>query len=209
MQEEWKKIAEFPNYSVSNMGRVRNDRKNTLMGNSYDSKGYYRVALSKNNKRHARRVHRLVAMAFIPNPQNKEQVNHLDGNKTNNVVSNLEWCTNQENQDHYWEYLDNGNRSKKISKRVKEAYKKNPNLSVQKRIAFQKNKAKIIEGTKLKLSKKIIRVEDGKIYNSISDASTELNISDGNIIAVCKGKRRAAGGYHWKYYEEVEYAREC
>lgn len=202
MQEEWKKIDGFPNYSVSNYGRVRNDKKDTLMGYSYDAKGYYRVALSKYNKRYARRVHRLVAQAFLPNPQKKEQVNHLDGDKTNNIVSNLEWCTNQENQDHYWNNLDNGQRRKNISLGLKRTYRENPGLAKQKAVAMNKNRGKIIQGIREKMTKKVIRVEDGKVFMSIKDAERETGIDNSNIVAVCKGKKRIAGGYHWVYYKE-------
>ena len=172
---EWRKIKDFPNYSVSNYGEVRNDRKNTYMGYSFDAKGYYRVALSKNNKRYARRVHRLVAQAFLPNPENKEQVNHLDGNKLNNRVCNLEWCTNQENQDHYWKYLDNGSRGQNISKGLKETYRKNPELAEQKRKYMSGRK--VSEETKHKLGKKVIRLEDKKIYFSIIYFVTFLRYS--------------------------------
>jgi len=204
MQErQWKKIVDFPNYSVSNFGEVRNDKKNTYMGYSFDAKGYYRVALSKNNKRYAKRVHRLVAQAFLPNPENKEQVNHLDGNKLNNNVCNLEWCTNQENQDHYWSFLDDGTRRNKISQGVKNAYKNNPKLAKDKRDAFYRNIDKILAGAKEKMSVSIVRLEDGKIYSSISDAERELGISNSNIVAVCKGRKSTAGGYHWGYYKEA------
>lgn len=200
-KEEWKKIEGFPNYSVSNLGRVRNDKKNRIMEYSYNAKKYYRVALSKNNKRYARLVHRLVAEAFIPNPDNKPQVNHIDGNKVNNCVNNLEWATNQENQDHYWKYLDDGKRRERISVGLKRAYQNNPDLAEQKRIYMLGRT--VSEETKRKLSKPIIRLEDGKIYYSTIEASKDLgkNIAP-NITKVCKGKKEKAGGYHWAYYEE-------
>ena len=70
--------------------------------------GYLQVALQKHKKRKDEKIHRLVAEAFIPNPENKPQVNHLDGNKLNNYYKNLEWCTNGENQIH--SYVLNPNR---------------------------------------------------------------------------------------------------
>jgi hypothetical protein len=65
--------------------------------------GYYRVVLCCNGKTHKKSVHRLVAEAFLPNPGDKPQVNHKDGNKLNNNVSNLEWCTASENSRHAWD----------------------------------------------------------------------------------------------------------
>ena len=70
------------------------------------SKGYLRVPLFKDGKRKWHKVHRLVAQAFIPNPENKPQVNHIDGNKQNNSITNLEWVTDAENKEHYKQITD-------------------------------------------------------------------------------------------------------
>lgn len=100
MIEIWKPIKNFKNkYYVSDTGLIKNN-KDKLLTPRPNKKGYLRVDLWKNNKKKHYRVHRLVAMAFIPNPQNKPQVNHKDGNKQNNCVDNLEWCTNEENRKH-------------------------------------------------------------------------------------------------------------
>ena len=98
MKEVWKTIEDFPSYEVSNLGRVRNKKTSKLLTLIPDKDGYLRVHL--NNDKNVKRVHRLVAQAFIPNKTNKDQVNHKDGDKTNNAVDNLEWCTSKENNDH-------------------------------------------------------------------------------------------------------------
>ena len=96
--EIWKKIEGFGNYSVSNEGRVKNDK--IFLKLSYNKRGYSQVVLWNENKNKIQTIHRLVAQAFIPNPDNKPEVNHIDYNKTNNHVSNLEWATKKENEDH-------------------------------------------------------------------------------------------------------------
>lgn len=113
--ETWKDIKGYEGmYRISNQGRVfaaaryRNDRGFTsprIMKQSKNKGGYHYVILSKNDNQKLSYVHRLVATAFIPNPQNKSEVNHIDGNPSNNHVSNLEWCTRKENVEHSWNVL--------------------------------------------------------------------------------------------------------
>lgn len=98
LKVEWKLIEGFDGiYSVSNYGEVRNNKTGKLMKQRKNETGYLRINLTKNGKPKCMRVHRLVAQAFIPNPENKLQVNHIDFNRENNCVSNLEWVTNKEN----------------------------------------------------------------------------------------------------------------
>ncbi len=87
-------------YKVSDTGKVMNTKTGRILSPAIDERGYERVCLFKADRRRRYKVHRLVALAFIPNPENKPQVNHKDGNKRNNSVSNLEWVTNAENMDH-------------------------------------------------------------------------------------------------------------
>lgn len=91
--EVWKDIAEFDGYyQVSNYGRVRRSDNHRIKASPLNAYGYPQVNLYKNGKAHLRRVHRLVAMAFIPNPNNLPMINHKDEVPTNNNVDNLEWC---------------------------------------------------------------------------------------------------------------------
>lgn len=112
--EVWKSIVGFEGlYEVSDLGRVKSLERPTnqfscpfIRKQQLNKFGYLTVGLTKNNKPKTFTVHRLVAMAFILNPDNKEQINHKDGNKKNNRLSNLEWCNAQENQSH--RYLELG-----------------------------------------------------------------------------------------------------
>ena len=97
--EIFKKVTVCDKYSVSNYGRVRNDEKNIFLS-PRDLRGYKRVSLWYNKKANDHRIHRLVAQAFIPNPDNKPEINHIDNNGNNNHVSNLEWVTKSENMLH-------------------------------------------------------------------------------------------------------------
>jgi hypothetical protein len=83
-------------YSISRQGVVRNDRTGKIQKQGLNNHGYWAVTL--NGRRHS--VHRLLSKAFLPNPDNKPQVNHKDGDTSNNALSNLEWCTQQENTQH-------------------------------------------------------------------------------------------------------------
>lgn len=105
MKEEWRDIVGYENYQVSSMGRVKSLNYNRtgmekILKPAKNKDEYLQVALYKQNKRKYYKVHRLVAMAFIDNPQNLEQINHRDECKANNCVSNLEWCTRLYNQNY-------------------------------------------------------------------------------------------------------------
>lgn len=125
MEEIWKDKKDYEGlYQVSNLGRAKSlDRyvkgkghslqlkKGRILKPMKDNNGYLKVLLSKNGKYTNYYVHRLVAEVFLPNPNNYKEVNHKDENKTNNVVTNLEWCDRKYNQNY-------GTRTEKCSKTV-------------------------------------------------------------------------------------------
>ena len=191
--EIWKDIEEFKGlYQVSNLGNVRSldaminckgargidkhIRKGRILKKTIGTTGYYNVNLSKNSKVKLSRVHILVAKAFIPNPNNYKLINHKDGNKLNNKVENLEWCN----------YTHN----------IKEAY----------RIGLRKNKYKNKYGKDAQFSKPLLQFslngEFIKEWENANQVKRELGYCAENIRSVCKGRRKAANGYKWKYKEE-------
>lgn len=108
--ETWKDIKGYEGlYKISDKGRIksyhtRGDRqkvgKEHYITPTKTTTGYYKIELMKEHKRRTYKLHRLIAIAFIPNPLKKPYINHIDGNKLNNSISNLEWCTQKENMNH-------------------------------------------------------------------------------------------------------------
>jgi hypothetical protein len=96
--ELWKEISGYEGYyAISNYGKVKSLKKNRVLKNIYDKKGYLYIGLYKNGKETKFKIHRLVANHFIENPNNLPQIDHIDRIKDNNVVTNLRWATNSIN----------------------------------------------------------------------------------------------------------------
>ena len=98
IKEEWRSRDGYLNYQVSNLGRVRNSTTGRMLKPCINKNGCLHVCLSKNNKQKHGIIHRLVMQEFTNNPENKEFVDHIDHDKTNNCLTNLRWATNSENQ---------------------------------------------------------------------------------------------------------------
>lgn len=170
----WKNVKGFENYKINNLGQVLNAKRNKILkDDKSNGRGYCNITLYKNGKRYRKVVHRLVAEAFIPNPKNKSQVNHKDGNKHNNRVDNLEWCTQNENMKH--------------------AFK--TGLEIHGMLGKKHS-----DETKKKMRKIIICVETQKCYNGLIEAEEQIGVSSKLISRCLKGKSKTAGGFHWKYY---------
>lgn len=173
--EEWRKIKGFEEYEVSNLGNVRTLKKGNpkMLRLQNDGLGYYYVCLYK-EKHFKFKVHRLVAKAFIENPENKPQVNHIDGDKQNNNISNLEWCTISENRLHALNCL-------KIKNGMTGRKGKLHNRSIPV-MQIDINTNQIINK-----------------YFGAAEAYRETGINNSLILRVCKHKRKTAGGYKWEF----------
>ena len=185
INEIWKTIDGYEGYEVSNYGRVKslgNDktRKEKILKPATTKDGYQIVCFCKNCKSKWFSVHRLVAMAFIPNPNNLPQVNHIDEVKTNNHVSNLEWCDRKYN-------INYGARNEKVSNAI----------------SGENNHMYGKFGKDSPNSKQVIQLTlDGdyiKNWDSIIDVERELGFYKQNISACCKGRYKSAHGYKWAY----------
>lgn len=168
-------INDYPGYYITEIGTVYSRNYNhsgriKQLSTPVNRIGYRVVNIVKNGVSKTICIHRLVAETFIPNPENKPQVNHINGNKTDNRVENLEWVTNQENQTHSWEVL--GRKGSMTGKFGKDNH-----------------------GSKI-----VQQIKNGKIiaeYYGIHEAMRETGIDYRNISACCHGKTKTAGGYQW------------
>ena len=97
MEEEFKKIDGYDNYEVSNQGYVRNTDTGRVLKQGKNPNGYYFITLSKNGIGKSFKIHRLIGLYFIPNPENLREIDHIDRNKTNNSISNLRWISHSNN----------------------------------------------------------------------------------------------------------------
>lgn len=177
MKEIWKDIKGFEGlYKISNKGRIYSLITNKIRKSYITKKGYLRTSLCLNGKNKKFLVHQLVAQAFIPNPENKPQVNHIDCNKQNNCVNNLQWVTNRENFIH----------AEKNNLRIN-------NLQNLIRHAIESRKPVL----QYDLNGNII-----KRFNSITETKKD-GFRIGDVCRVCKHNRKTCGGYIWRYEEDV------
>lgn len=186
--EQWLSIDGYDGYEVSNYGRVKslgNDktRKEKILKQSTNKYGYQIVGICKGGKQKMFRVHRLVAMAFIPNLNNYEQVNHKDEVKTNNHVDNLEWCDCKYN-------INYGNRNERQAKAMIGKFgKEHPMFG-----KFGKDNPKAKQVIQLTLDNQFV-----KTWGSIIDVERKLGYDNGYISKCCKGKLPHAYKYKWCY----------
>lgn len=210
--EIWKDIIGYEGlYQISNLGSVKSleryraykngkprhmKSKKLIPGRS--KCGYYTVVLYKEGKRKTHTIHRLVAKAFIPNPNNYPYVNHIDENKTNNHISNLEWCTASYNSRHgtrieRFSKAMSGENNFRYGKHLSEEHRRRIGEANKKNRLSEERKQKLIEAN----CKKVICITTGEVFESIKEASEKYNIDPANISSCCRGKRKTAGKMQW------------
>ena len=184
-EEVWKTINNFSNYEISNHGNLRNKTNKYILNPSIKS-GYLCTSLKNDNgDNKPMKIHRLVALTFIPNEKNKQTVNHIDHNKLNNKLNNLEWATTTEQNNH----------KRKCKKEIQELVSSRPVWRID------KNTNEKIEYYKT------IRDASQWIFDNNLTSVKEFN--NGNniktkISAVAQGRRPTTFGYKWEYCKECE-----
>lgn len=171
-----KTVPGYPDYEVTDHGEVmsRKAGKIKILRPANHSCGYLSVGLCNKGERvKTYLIHRLVCEAFIPNPHTKPQVNHKDGNKKNNHVSNLEWCTNSENGAHSFMFLG--------------------------RIPASKGRL----GADSFRATPVTNLDTGSVYASIGIASNAINGSRGKLSECVNGHKEKYKGYRWAFYKEA------
>lgn len=169
-------IKEFPGYYATENGNIYSRKQGRIkkLKLEINKWGYCRVHLWKNKKIAHKSIHRLIAEAFIPNTENKCDINHKNGIKTDNRVENLEWATRSENIYHAFNVLH-----RKTNKPWLNKFGKNHNRA-----------------------KSILQIKKDKIvseFGSILEAQRKTGIDHSSISMCCTGKRHTAGGYKWIY----------
>lgn len=175
-KEKWADIPQYNgDYRISTYGNVLSFKngKTKLLKPGTDKHGYRFVVLSESGKSRLYYIHRLVALFFIKNPENKLEIDHIDGNRTNNNIDNLRWVTRKENAN-------------------------NPISLHRYKIAGMKNKPYL---NREKRVKQIYNNTVVAVYNNIRDAERATGIAHQSISRVAKGKLKSCGGYNWQYCE--------
>ena len=171
--ELWLTIKGFDNYKVSTLGRVQNSKTGKILIPFTTKNGYQMVSPSRGGTSSKLYVHRLVAEAFIPTKNTTLQVNHINGNKLDNRLENLEWCTSSENHLH---------RSRTLGIKCSSEH-----------MAMMRDLAKVAH------RKPVVCVETNVVFDSVIDAAKSVNRKPCSIVDVLKGRRETCGGFHWRY----------
>lgn len=163
MKEMWLPLSTYNGiYEVSNKGDVRNSTTGLVLSLYKQKNGYLSVGLCNNGNQSTRYIHRLVAEAFLDRDDGFQQVNHINGIKTDNSVRNLEWCTAKQNHAH----------ARRLG---------------------------LIDASKLFKPVMAFNDIEERKFKSLTGASTATGCLKTNIAKCCRGHRKRAGGYEWKY----------
>lgn len=192
--EIWKDVSNYEGlYQVSNLGNIKSlnygrTGEERLLKPVKNNDGYLLVTLCKNGKPKRYLVHRLVASAFLPNPNNLKEINHKDENSLNNRIENLEWCDRKYNCNY-------GTRTKRL---IATRCINDPNNESYKKMVETRAKKSSVNAEKSIIQYTKDMIEVGR-YKSLSEAERQTGIPYQNIGKCCKGKLKSCGGYIWRY----------
>lgn len=188
---EWKPVVGYENeYLVSNCGKVWSMRNNRLLTPKITAAGYLRVGLSVDGKRKDFHVHRLVALAFIPNPLEKPTVNHINEIKTDNRVENLAWATMAEQNTH----------GTRIKRAVANTDWKARTMKIDyKKIAQKRDYATMNAAQMKKVIQKDMSGTKIRVFDSIGQAARSVKASPAHIWECCNSRRKSCKGSVWMY----------
>lgn len=185
-----KEIEGYEGYFITEDGNVYSNHRGKLKKmKSHETGigGYFAVGLVKDKVQCQEYIHRLLAKAFIPNPENKPCINHKDGNKQNNALLNLEWCTYKENAIHAYQVL-----------KVQEQPKYKKSLEKRKAEAEKRKEIKEKKAAEYRESLKIVCINTGEVFDNMSDAARKFQTTRQNIEASIHLNFKVKGKYNFK-----------
>lgn len=187
--EEWRDVVGYEGiYFISNFGRLKRVYKmggERLLKFHHDKDGYLFTIISVKQNKSNKKQHRLIAEAFIPNPENKPEIDHINGVKSDNRIKNLQWCNRIEN------------RNNPISKERYSKARKGMHINIPDKCLLNLRRD----------TRECVQIDNGVIireFDSITNASKVTGIHRTSINACVRGRVKSAGGFTWKYKEDYE-----
>lgn len=209
IKEIWLPIKDFPNYQVSNLGRIKSlsfkgHKREQIIKPRNDKDGYSLITLTKDGKQYTFKVHRIVAQAFIENPFNKPCVDHINTVRNDNRAENLRWVTVKENRNNPITLKKSG-AARKGKYTGENSWWYGKHLSNEAKEKISKNRKGKCVGAESPVARRVICLTTFEIFDTIKEAAEKYNIkSFAHITSCCRGNRNSCGKLNgiplqWKY----------